>query len=439
MVKTITMENGLRVVMERMEGVRSVSVGIWVNAGSEYENEKTSGISHFVEHMLFKGTERRTAAEIAAEMDSIGGTLNAFTAKECTCYYARVIDEDLAVAIDMLSDLVLNSKLDKEMIEKEKGVICDEIYMTEDNPEDLVFETASSKFFGGTTLERPILGTVDTVTSFKKKDFEAYMKRYYTPENMVVACAGNFEEEKLMELLNEHFAAEPSGECYEVIEHIPTEGFRYSFVKKDIEQAHICLTFPGYSLGTKEYYALTVLSNALGGSMSSRLFQTIREEHGLAYSVYSYPISYRNVGSFSVYAGCGEKQAVKVLKLMLKELDLLIEKGLTSEEFERCKQQLKGSFILGMESTNAHMNAIGKSLLLQNKEYSQETTISGIECVTIEDTKRLTKELFSSKRFAAAIVGRVEDKSEQMQRELEEWWEKHGQAGTDIQDAEDAR
>ncbi|MDO4564896.1 MAG: pitrilysin family protein [Clostridia bacterium] len=426
MVKIKTLDNGLRVVTERMEGLRSVSIGIWVNAGSEYENEKTSGISHFLEHMLFKGTENRDARQIAAEMDSIGGTLNAFTAKECTCYYAKVLDEHLPLAVDMLTDLVLHSTLDKKLIEREKGVICDEIYMTLDNPEDLVFETATSKFFGGTTLERPILGTVETVSAFKQKDLRAYMKRYYAPENMVVACAGSFDEDELFELLNKSFAIEPSGECYEVVEHIPNDGFRYEFVHKDIEQVHFCLTFPGFSLGTREYYALTVLSNALGGSMSSRLFQTIREDHGLAYSVYTYPISYRNVGAFSVYAGCGEKQAKKVLKLMLTELDKLIQDGLKQEEFERCKQQLRGSFILGMESSSSHMNAIGKSLLLQNKEYSEEATLSGIECVTIEEVEKLIPQLFASKRFAAAIVGRVESQSEDMQKELEKWWAKRG-------------
>lgn len=432
MVKTTTLSNGLRVVMEQMEAVRSVSIGVWINAGSEYEDKSNSGISHFLEHMLFKGTEHRDAKQVAAEMDSIGGTLNAFTAKECTCFYAKVLDEDLPLAVDMLSDLLLHSKMDKEQIEREKGVVCDEIYMTEDNPEDLVFEVCSSKFFEGTTLERPILGTIDSVNAFKREDFIEYMKQHYSAENMVVACAGSFKEEELLKLLEKYFSIEQRGEYHEAVEHIHSDGFRYQFIEKDIEQVHICLTFPGFSLGTKEYYALTVLSNVLGGSMSSRMFQTIREEYGLAYSVYTYPISYRSVGSFAVYAGCGEKQGLEVLKLMLKELDSVIADGISEEEFTRCKQQLKGSFLLGMESTSSHMNAIGKCLLLQNKEYSQETTLSGIECVTIEDVKNIIPTLFSSARFAAAVVGRVTNQEQAMQQELENWWEKHGQAGEDI-------
>ncbi len=436
MVKSTTLSNGLRVVIEQMDSVRSVSIGVWINAGSEYENADNSGISHFLEHMLFKGTENRDAQQIAAEMDSIGGNLNAFTAKECTCFYAKVLDEDLETAVDMLSDLLLHSKFDPEQLEREKGVVCDEIFMTEDSPEDLVFEVSSSKFFEGTTLERPILGTADSVNSFEQKDLFDYMKQHYSAENMVIACAGSFNEDELFGLLEKYFAIEQRGEYHEAMEHIHSDGFRCEFIQKDIEQVHICLTFPGFSLGTKDYYALTVLSNALGGSMSSRLFQTIRERYGLAYSVYTYPISYRSVGSFSVYAGCGEKQAGEVLRLMLQELDSVIENGLKEDEFLRCKQQLKGSFLLGMESTSSHMNAIGKSLLLQNKEYSQETTISGIECVTIEDVEKIIPELFSSARFAAAIVGRVEHLGEDMQQELERWWEKHGQAGEHLRDAE---
>ncbi|MDD3401568.1 MAG: pitrilysin family protein [Eubacteriales bacterium] len=439
MVETIILSNGTRVVMEKMDNVRSVSVGVWVNAGSEYEDEKTSGISHFLEHMLFKGTTTRDAKMIAAQMDAVGGNMNAFTAKECTCFYAKVLDEDIELAVDMLSDIMLRSTFEPEQIEREKGVICDEIYMTEDNPEDVAFDTALSKFFEGTTLERPILGTIDTVSSFCRQDFFDYMKLHYSAENMVIACAGSFDRDKLVELLEKYFSIEQRGEYHEAMEHIHSDGFRCKFVKKDIEQVHICLTFPGFSLGTKEYYALAVLSNALGGSMSSRLFQTIREEYGLAYSVYTYPTSYRSVGALSVYAGCGEKQASEVLKLMLKELDSIIDSGLDEEEFLRCKQQLKGSFILGMESTSAHMNAIGKSLLLQNKEYSQEATISGIECVTIEDVEKIIPMLFSSARFAAAIVGRVDNQCEDMQKELEKWWEKHGQAGEHLCDAEVAR
>ena len=430
------LENGTRVIMEPVEGIRSVSLGFWVNAGSIYENEKNNGISHFIEHMLFKGTARRSAKQIAAEIDSVGGGINAFTAKECTCYYIKVLDEHLSTAVDMLSDIVLFSNLNEEEMEREKGVVCEEIFMTEDSPEDLVFEASSSLFYKGTSLERPILGSSETVRAFTAQELRDYMSRHYTADNIVIACAGSFDPEELMRLLSEHFASCKGSEKLAPIEHEQQNGFREAYVQKDIEQVHTCLGFPAFALETDEYYALAILSNILGGSMSSRLFQTIREERGLAYSVYTYPLAYCRVGSLCAYAGSGESQAVETLRLMLEVLEDVVQNGVDEEEFTRCKEQLKGSYLLGLETSGSKMNALGKSLLLQNQEYSTEKTLARIESVTIHDIMRIIPTVLAGDTFTCAAVGRVEKHRETMHEMLESWWKCNGQTGADIRPAE---
>ncbi|HPF53203.1 MAG TPA: pitrilysin family protein [Eubacteriales bacterium] len=428
MIKIKTLSNGLRVVTEQMEGVRSVSVGVWVNAGSVFEDENNSGISHFIEHMLFKGTERRSATDIAVEMDSIGGNLNAFTAKECTCFYAKVMDRHIGQAVDILADLLLESKFEEEATEREKGVVCEEIYMTFDNPEDLVFEMGSALFFENSSLMRPILGTEETIRSFDKAKMREYMATHYTAENMVVCCTGSFDEQEFERLIDESFGKVASGSRKAAAEHKPERGMRVGFAEKDNEQVHICMTFPGYPLGSREYYALAVLSNVIGGSMSSRMFQRIREQMGLAYSVYTYPMAYRGIGCMCAYAGSGDKQAVKVLKLMIEELEKVIDNGISEEELHRCKEQLKGSYVLGFESTSSHMNAIGKCLLLQDKEYSFEATLSAIDCVTMEQTEAVAHEVLNPDRLSFSAVGRVGAIEGDMRAAMEAFWEKHGQA-----------
>ncbi|MCL2695565.1 MAG: insulinase family protein [Clostridiales bacterium] len=430
------LENGTRVIMEPIEGVRSVSLGFWVNAGSIYESGQNAGVSHFIEHMLFKGTPKRSAKQIAAEIDGVGGNINAFTAKECTCYYIKVLDEHLETAVDMLCDILLNSNLSEEELEREKGVVCEEIFMTEDSPEDLVFETGSSLFFVGTSLERPILGSSETVRAFTAQDLRDYMDKHYTAENIVIACAGSFDPERLFGLLSTHFAACKGSEKLTPVEHEQRNGFRTAFVQKDIEQVHTCLAFPAFALETDEHYALAILSNILGGSMSSRLFQTIREERGLAYSVYTYPLSYCRIGSLSAYAGSGEGQAVDVLRLMLEVLEDVIANGVSEEEFTRSKEQLKGNYLLGLESAGSKMNALGKSLLLQDQEYCPEKTLARIENVTIHDIIQIVPQVLAGDTFTCAAVGRVENHKAAMHELLENWWKNHGQTGTDICPAE---
>ena len=411
--------NGIRVIGEPMPHYRSVSMGVWVDAGSVCENEAEAGASHFIEHMLFKGTERRTAAEIAAEMDAIGGNLNAFTAKECTCFYAKVLDEHLPRAADMLADLLRNSKFDEADIEREKGVVCEEILMTEDSPEDMAHETLCALLYEDTPLAKPILGTQESVRSFTRETLMDYMGRHYMPNNIVISCAGHFEREALMDALNRYFAGGGMGERSPRKVSTLSGGHRFRAVEKDIEQVHLCLGFPGFALDEDGQYALFVLNNALGGSMSSRLFQSIREARGLAYSVYSYPSSYTETGYFALYAGTGEGTAEQVTALILEELEKLRKNGLTKEEFIRSKEQLKGSYMLGQESSSARSNAIGKMELLRGRVYSEEEIMQRIERITMDDVQAILPKVLDANAMCASAVGRVENIAEKLQKMLQ--------------------
>ncbi|MBQ9188983.1 MAG: insulinase family protein [Clostridia bacterium] len=421
---------GIRVALEPMPHLHSISLGVWVNAGSVFENGTTSGVSHFIEHMVFKGTERRSATDIAMEMDAIGANLNAFTAKECTCFHVKALDEDMPLCVDILSDLVLHNTLDPEELAREKGVVLEEIAMTQDSPEDLVFDKASEAFFAGTALEREILGTEDTVSAMFSDDLRAYMHTHYTAENIVIAAAGKFDEAALLGELEARFACAPHGERRQVPVHETQTGLSVSLTEKDVEQINTVLMFPGAPLASKESFALSVLSNILGGSMSSRLFQKLREQRGLCYSVYSYPMTYRGAGALCLYVGSTAKQAKEALRLMLKELDDLLANGVTEDEFARCKQQLKGSYVLGMESASAHMNAIGKSALLMGEEYDMEKTLRRIEAVSIEDVNAMIPKVFAAPHMTLASVGRLGKGEKALGRALEtqvrDWYAKHG-------------
>lgn len=421
MIHQTTLPNGLRLILMPMENTRSVSMGVWVNAGSVYETKENNGISHFIEHMLFKGTEKRSARDIAVEMDAVGGNLNAFTSKECTCYYARVLDGDAELGADILSDILLHSIFSEEDMEREKQVVLEEIGMTGDNPEDVCFEQAASAFFETTVLEKTVLGTPETVLSLTREQIAAYMAERYTAGNMVIACAGHFQTDKMEALLSRAFGEVPAGEETMVKEQTPEKAQPWLFIPKDTEQVHTCLMLPGIESGVEEYYALAVLSNILGGSMSSRLFQKVREERGLAYSVYCYPMAYRDTGALCVYAGSSPKQAPQALELILQELEDIREHGVTEKEFNLCKNQLRGSFLMGMEGCGAFMNALGKSLLLLHKEYSMDATLKAIECVTIEKVQGVIPRILRTAPLACAMVGRVNEVQESMEKLLNQW------------------
>lgn len=412
------LKNGVRVAMERMEHVRSVSIGIWVNTGSVREGDDEGGASHFIEHMAFKGTPTRTAEQIAAEMDAIGGSLNAFTSKECTCFYAKVLDEHLPIAVDLLSDITFHSTFEAEELEREKRVIVEEILMTEDTPEDLTAERANALFFQQDPLARPILGTRESVTAFDRERLLSYRTAHYTPRNTVVACAGHFEEETLLKLLEDKLDLAASDLAAAPLRQAYPGGARAECMQKDIEQVHLTLMFPGFARDAAGQYPLAILSNIIGGSMSSRLFQSIREQRGLAYSVYSYPVFYASTGTFALYAGTGEAQAVEVVKLMREELARLRSDGVTPEEFDRCKAQLKGSYLLGLEGSGARMNVIGKVALLQNREYREEDTLNRIACVTIKDVEDMIPTVLDESQMCASFVGRVEHQRDALLQSL---------------------
>lgn len=406
-----TLPNGIRLVAQQMSSFRSVSMGLWAGAGSVYEQGREAGISHFIEHMVFKGTESRTAADIAAEMDGVGGSLNAYTAKECTCFYAKVLGENMELAADILSDMICSPRLDDEDMSREKGVVCEEILMLEDDPEDLAHEQLCRTIYGDTPLSSPILGTQDTVKAFTREDITGYMDKLYIPSNMVVSCAGNFDMDRLRAVLSESFTRTGSGEKPVMPRSALIQGRSFCPVEKDIEQMHICLGFRGCGADDSGRFPMLVLNNALGGSMSSRLFQKIREEYGMAYSVYSYPTSYADTGYFTLYAGTGEKQAPKVMELMLKEMESIRSQGITKEEFARSKQQLKGSYILGLESTSARSSSIGKGELMRGKVDTDEELISRIEAVTMDDVMELIPRVTDTSCMACSAVGRSKNMS----------------------------
>ena len=407
MIKQHLLPNGIRLIYENMEHVRSVSMGVWVDTGSVRENSETAGASHLIEHMVFKGTERRNAEQIAIEMDAVGGNINAFTSKENTCFYAKVLDEHLDLVSDVLSDLTFHSVFDPEELKKEQGVVLEEILMNEDSPEDLSGEESNMLFFGDEALASPILGSKESVRAFTRESLLAYKNEFYVPNNIVVSCAGNFEEQALIDSVTKWFDVPASARATTpVLQRFPG-GKREKLVEKDVEQVHICLTLPGFARDSEGQYPLAVLSNILGGSMSSRLFQSIREKLGLAYSVYSYPTSYTGTGTLTLYAGTGEKQAKEVLSRMVEEMERVRKEGVTKEELMRCRDQLKGSYLLGMESSGARMNALGKTLLLQKREYSEQEALRRIECVTMEDIERILPVCLDLTNASTALVGRV--------------------------------
>ena len=398
------LDNGVTIIGERIPHFRSVSIGLWVASGSQYEQPAENGVSHFIEHMLFKGTQRRSARDIAEEMDAVGGALNAFTSKECTCFYAKVTDDELPLAVDILSDLALRPVFDAGELEKERGVVLEEIAMVEDTPEDLVHDLLSEAQYTG-SLSRPILGTADLIRGYGRDALQGYWARHYTPENMVVAIAGNYDWDAFVSLVQRYFtpfaAARGDARAAQAQAFTPGRLAR----EKDTEQTHICLGFPGVPSDSDDLYALSVLGNALGGGMSSRLFQRIREELGLAYSVYTYSSSYQGLGSFCVYAGTTPDNAPTVLSELQSQLDLLLRDGLTDKEFKSAKAQLRGGFLLGLESSGGRMQALGRGHLLMGHVRTPEETLSRIEAVTPDAVMELARRLLGQKG-SAAIVGR---------------------------------
>lgn len=404
-----TLKNGLRVIGERLPYLRSVSIGVWLGVGSMMELPEENGLSHFLEHMVFKGTSHRSARQIAEEMDAVGGQLNAFTGKDCTCFYAKVIDEDLPLAVDILADLTCHASLDDGELQKERGVILEEIAMDEDSPEDLVHEQLSRAQFGDQSLGMPILGTSELITHYSRDDLAGYRAKHYDPRNTVVALAGNYDPNEIKPLMEQFFGEwRNDAIALDTPRCVPLTG-RMAKREKDTEQMHLCMGFPGTSYGGDGIYPQAVLNNVLGGSMSSRLFQRIREELGMAYSIYTYPNTYKGCGTFAVYAGVSPKNGEKVLAEIRAEMKRLLDEGITDKEFREAKQQLRGGYLLGLESPGGRMQAMGRSMLLLGESVTPEETVAKIEKVTMDDVMDTARGILNAEP-CIAVVGKGAEK-----------------------------
>ena len=398
----------MRVITEHMPHVRSVSVGIWICTGARRETPEQNGISHFVEHMLFKGTENRSAEEIARSVDSIGGNLDAFTAKELVSYNTKVLDQHLALAIDVLADLVLNPLFREDDIDKEKGVILEELKMEADSPDYLVHEIFSSNFWKDHPLGKPILGTRETVKRFDRQMIESYYRSVYVPSNMLVTAAGNLTHERLVDLVRERF--EPLSRNGALPPEQPPHthariGLR---TKKALEQVHLVLGVPSYPLPHEQRFACYVLNTLLGGGMSSRLFQNIRERQGLAYSVFSELNPYRDSGCLSIYAGTSLESAGKVVASILKEFSDLKQHPVSEEELRRAKDHLKGSLMLGLESTTSRMSNLARQDMYFHRFFSLDELVESIETVSAADVERIARTFFDPKLIALTVLGNLE-------------------------------
>lgn len=403
------LSNGIPVVMENIPTLKSVTIGTYVKTGAKYEHEGEHGISHLLEHMLFKGTETRTARQISEVIDNIGGNINAFTSKEITSYYVTVIDKHVDTAIDVLSDIFINSTFISEELEKEKNVVIEEIRMYEDVPEEQIHDINSESVLKGGGTENSVLGTEKSVKGISREKLVAYYKERYTVDNTIIAVAGNFDTEKVLEVLEEKFG---------ILERklIPREYnnkfYLNSFeknIKKDTNQIHLCVNTKGISYLDDRRYVISVISNVLGGSMSSRLFQEIREDRGLAYSVYSYLSPYEEGGMFTIYAGTTKENYHEVIDIIKREFNNIKNEGIFSEELEKAKNQILSSFVLGMETSKSRMSRIGNSYLSYGRVVSIEEITEKIEKITLEDVKKLAEEILDNSYHSVTVLGDVKN------------------------------
>lgn len=405
------LNNGVRVLSEFVPYVRSATIGLWVKTGSSGETSENNGIGHFIEHMLFKGTERRSAREIAEEIDAVGGQLNAFTSKEYTCFYAKVLDQHLPLAVDVLADMFLHSLFDPVEIEKEKGVVIEEIKMYEDSPDELVQDELARAVYGDRSLGLNILGTKDTVGSLSRDDIISYMSRFYGSERLIISSAGNVPHEKIVKLAETYFHDLPRG-AGETFQTDHEMAFRHIFRDKDTEQIHICIGLPGLPWNHPDRYALYLTDAILGGGMSSRLFQELREERGLVYSTYSYHASYENTGVFVIYAAASPYNGETVLALIKEIIQDFRTKGPSPEELSRAREQLKGSLLLSLESTSNRMSRLAKMEMFDDRLYTPEEVIGAVDRVQMDDIMRIIRKIAGFDELSLAIIGPDVEKSQ---------------------------
>ncbi len=404
--KVTTLENGIRVITETVNHVQFMSLGIWVGVGSRYESEQEWGITHFIEHMLFKGTEKRTAEQISGTIDAVGGQLNAFTSKENTCYYVKTLTEHFPLAVDVLSDMFLHSKFDNEEIAKEREVIIEEIKMYEDTPDDQVHDMLSANLWPAHPLGRAILGTEESIAAFDHDALKAYMKRYYTGSNIVVSAVGNITHEQVVAAIRQTLGQIPKGEKNQCLRAGTTAaGLHCNY--KEIAQSQICVAMPGVAKEDARLFPLSILNTYLGGGMSARLVKKIREEEGLAYSVYSYNGSYSDTGAFVIAVGTRPENCQQVVDIILEELEDIRQKGITQQELEKAFSQLKGSLFMGLETVNSRMNKLGRSLLAYDRVITPEENVAELAKVTVADVKQLAEEIFAKDKLEITVLGTV--------------------------------
>ncbi|MGW5949894.1 M16 family metallopeptidase, partial [Streptomyces celluloflavus] len=422
-VRRTTLPGGLRIVTETLPSVRSVTFGIWAHVGSRDETPSLNGATHYLEHLLFKGTERRSALDISAAIDAVGGEMNAFTAKEYTCYYARVLDSDLPLAIDVVCDMLTGSLIEAEDVDAERNVVLEEIAMTEDDPGDCVHDLFTHTMLGDTPLGRPVLGTVDTVNALTPERIRRFYKKHYDPTHLVVTAAGNVDHTKVVRLVRRAFEQAGALDGSAATPVAPRAGTRtirtagaVELLNRKTEQAHVILGMPGMARTDDRRWAMSVLNSALGGGMSSRLFQEVREKRGLAYSVYSYTSGFADCGLFGVYAGCRPGQVHDVLGICREELDKVASDGLTDDEIRRSIGQLRGSMVLGLEDTGALMHRLGKSELCWGEQMSVDEMLDRIAAVTPDEVREVARDVLGG-RPSLSVIGPLKDRQADRLRE----------------------
>lgn len=403
------LSNGLKVIFEYIPFVRSVSFGIWVKNGSRNENDETSGISHFIEHMLFKGTYNRTAKDIADEMDMVGGHLNAYTSKDYTCYYTKALSVHLDKVLDVMSDMLLNSKFSDEDIKKELNVILEEIDMYEDSPDELVNDVLQEIVWKDMPLGRPILGTEEIISNFNHKSFESYYTENYNIDNIVLALAGNFDKNCIIEMLEKYFGNWNNCSKTTKIPSLSMYSPAFKVIEKDIEQLHICLGFKGENIYSENMYTMNVFNTIFGDGMSSRLFQKIREDRGLAYTVFSDNYNYIDDGLLTIYAGLAVSQAEEVIDIIKRETEFIKNDYSIEKDVIKAKELIKSNYLIGLESTSNRMSALGRSELLLEKIRTEDEVIKEIDAITTENVLNLARKILDWNNLSFSAVGKVDN------------------------------
>lgn len=401
------LENGIQVVLEEIGYVRSISFGIWVKNGTRNERPEENGISHYIEHMMFKGTENRSARQIAEEMDALGGQINAYTTKEYTCYHTRVLDKHVKQAMEVMSDMLLHPAFSQEEVDKERNVITEEIYMYDDAPEELVHDCLQDSIWRESSLGMPILGTEETIANLDAAKIRAYYEKNYHTENIVLSVAGNFKREEMLEMLNHYFGRWQAKAPYCPLETKASYHQSWIQKKKDVEQLHTCIAFEGLEREHPLKYAMAIFNTVFGGGMSSRLFQKIREEQGLTYSIYSYTTAFADTGLFSIYASMNPSQAEAVYKGIAAEIAAVRKEGISEKILNVTKEQMISNFIIGSESTLNRMTAAGSAMLLRGKVQEMEEVIEKIEAVTQKDLAEVAELIFAKPQMSYSAVGNL--------------------------------